>query len=71
MSQLHIYNSLSKEKEAFSPINDGHIGMYVCGPTVYSDAHLGNIRTFIAFDVVYRYLVHLGYKVRYLSLIHI
>jgi cysteinyl-tRNA synthetase len=65
MSQLHLYNSLSKEKEAFNPINDGHIGMYVCGPTVYSDVHLGNIRTFIAFDVIYRYLLHLGYKVRY------
>ena len=66
MSQeLKIYNSLSRTKEVFHPIQDGHIGMYVCGPTVYSDVHLGNCRTFVSFDVIYRYLMYLGYKVRY------
>ncbi len=66
MSQeLKIYNSLSRKKEVFRPIHQDHIGMYVCGPTVYSDVHLGNCRTFVSFDVVYRYLMHLGYKVRY------
>ena len=62
---LKIYNSLSGEKELFKPIHEGHVGMYVCGPTVYSNVHLGNCRTFISFDLVYRYLKHLGYKVRY------
>lgn len=62
---LKIYNSLSGEKEIFTPITDGTIGMYVCGPTVYSNVHLGNVRTFMSFDVIYRYLLHLGYKVRY------
>ena len=64
-NQLKIYNSLSKTKEAFKPVHDGHIGMYVCGPTVYSNAHLGNVRTFMFFDVAFRYFLHLGYKVRY------
>ena len=64
-NQLKIYNSLSKKKEDFKPITEGYVGMYVCGPTVYSNAHLGNVRTFMFFDVVYRYLLHLGYKVRY------
>lgn len=64
-SQLHIYNTLSGEKELFKPIVDNHIGMYVCGPTVYSDVHLGNCRTFISFDMIYRYFLHLGFKVRY------
>ena len=64
-NQLNIYNSLSKSKEAFKPVHDGHIGMYVCGPTVYSNAHLGNVRTFMFFDVAFRYFLHLGYKVRY------
>lgn len=63
--QLKIYNSLSGEKELFRPIHDGSVGMYVCGPTVYSNVHLGNCRTFISFDLVFRYLKHLGYKVRY------
>ncbi|MFP9116054.1 cysteine--tRNA ligase [Flavobacterium sp. RHBU_3] len=63
--QLKIYNSLSGDKEVFTPILDGNVGMYVCGPTVYSNVHLGNCRTFISFDLVYRYLKHLGYKVRY------
>lgn len=62
---LKLYNSLSGKKETFKPITPGHVGMYVCGPTVYYDAHLGNCRTFVSFDVVYRYLTHLGHKVRY------
>ncbi|SEI80687.1 cysteinyl-tRNA synthetase [Myroides marinus] len=63
--QLKMYNSLSGEKEVFKPIHEGKVGMYVCGPTVYSYVHLGNCRTFISFDLVYRYLKHLGYAVRY------
>ena len=62
---LKIYNTLSGEKELFKPLNEGNIGMYVCGPTVYSNVHLGNVRTFMSFDVIYRYLLHLEYKVRY------
>jgi len=62
---LHIGNSLSRKKERFIAINPPYVGMYVCGPTVYSNVHLGNVRTFLTFDVVFRYLVHLGYKVRY------
>jgi len=62
---LKIYNSLSGEKELFTPIHDGNVGMYVCGPTVYSNVHLGNVRTFMSFDVIYRYFLHLDYKVRY------
>lgn len=62
---IKIYNSLTGKKEDFTPINEGHIGMYVCGPTVYSNVHLGNVRTFMSFDMVFRYLKHLGYKVRY------
>ncbi|WP_310992458.1 cysteine--tRNA ligase [Aequorivita marina] len=65
MQDLHIYNSLTKKKEKFEPIHEGAIGMYVCGPTVYSNVHLGNCRTFLSFDLVFRYLKHLGYKVRY------
>ena len=64
-NKLKIYNSLSKSKEDFIPLTEGYVGMYVCGPTVYSNAHLGNVRTFMFFDVLYRYLLHLGYKVRY------
>ncbi len=63
--ELKIYNSISGEKETFKAITEGNIGMYVCGPTVYSNVHLGNCRTFISFDMVFRYLKHLGYKVRY------
>jgi cysteinyl-tRNA synthetase len=63
--QLKIYNSLTGEKEIFKPILDGNVGMYVCGPTVYSNVHLGNVRTFLSFDFIYRSLMHLGYKVRY------
>ena len=62
---LVITNSLSGKKEKFEPLNPPFVGLYVCGPTVYSDVHLGNCRTFISFDMVYRYLTHLGYKVRY------
>ncbi len=62
---LKVYNSLSGTKELFEPINEGHVGMYVCGPTVYSHVHLGNCRTFMSFDMIFRYLRHLGYKVRY------
>ncbi len=64
-NQITLYNSLSRKKEAFNPIVEGHIGMYVCGPTVYSDVHLGNCRTFVSFDVIYRFLLFSGYKVRY------
>lgn len=64
-NELIIYNTLSRSKEKFTPIHPGMVGLYVCGPTVYSDVHLGNCRTFISFDLIYRYLVHLGYKVRY------
>jgi len=63
--QLKIYNSLSNNKEDFKPLTKGSIGMYVCGPTVYSNVHLGNVRTFMSFDLIYRYFRHLGYKVRY------
>lgn len=62
---LYIYNSLSRVKQPFKPIHEGHAGMYVCGPTVYGDAHLGHARPAITFDILYRYLQHLGYKVRY------
>ena len=62
---LQIYNTLSGKKEVFNPINEGAIGMYVCGPTVYSNVHLGNVRTFMSFDMIFRYFKHLGYKVRY------
>ncbi len=63
--QLKVYNSLTGKKEVFTPLNEGHVGMYVCGPTVYSNVHLGNCRTFMSFDMIFRYLRHLGYKVRY------
>lgn len=62
---IHLANSLSGKKELFEALNPGHIGMYVCGPTVYSDVHLGNVRTFLTFDIIFRYFRHLGYKVRY------
>jgi len=63
--QIKLYNSLTNKKEDFKPIVEGSIGMYVCGPTVYSNVHLGNVRTFMSFDLIYRYFKHLGYKVRY------
>ncbi len=65
MQNIKIYNTLSRQKEVFESIVPGHIGMYVCGPTVYNYVHLGNVRTFLTFDVLYRYLMHSGYKVRY------
>ena len=65
MQTLKIYNSLSRQKEVFESIVPNHVGMYVCGPTVYNFVHLGNVRTFMTFDVLYRYLIHIGYKVRY------
>ncbi len=63
---LKIYNSLSSQKEVFNSINKKMVGMYVCGPTVYNTVHLGNCRTFVSFDLIFRYLKHLGYKVRYI-----
>ncbi|PJJ83942.1 cysteine--tRNA ligase [Mucilaginibacter auburnensis] len=62
---LFVYNTLTRKKEVFTPLAAPHVGMYVCGPTVYSDAHMGNCRTYISFDLIFRYLTHLGYKVRY------
>ncbi|MES2727825.1 MAG: cysteine--tRNA ligase [Bacteroidota bacterium] len=64
-SKLSLYNTLTRTTEEFNPILPNHVGMYVCGPTVYSNAHLGNARTFISFDVIFRYFLHLGFKVRY------
>ena len=64
-SKLKIYNTLTRKKEEFKPLNPPHVGLYVCGPTVYSDVHLGNVRSFLSFDVVFRFLKYLGYSVRY------
>ncbi|MFH1319064.1 MAG: cysteine--tRNA ligase [Bacteroidota bacterium] len=64
-NQLFVYNTLSRKKELFEPLNPPHAGMYVCGPTVYGDAHLGHARAAIVFDLIFRYLTHLGYNVRY------
>jgi cysteinyl-tRNA synthetase len=63
--EMQLYNSLSRKKETFKPLKEGFVGMYVCGPTVYSDVHLGNCRTFVSFDIIYRYLKYLGYQIRY------
>jgi cysteinyl-tRNA synthetase len=65
MSQFKVYNSLTRQKELFRPITPGHVGLYVCGPTVSGESHLGHARPYITFDVLYRYLTHLDYKVRY------
>ncbi|MBA3679671.1 MAG: cysteine--tRNA ligase [Bacteroidetes bacterium] len=65
MQPLFLYNTLTRKKEEFKAIKPPLVGLYVCGPTVYSDVHLGNCRTFISFDMIYRYLIHIGYKVRY------
>ena len=65
IQNLQLYNTISRKKEKFEPLNSPHVGMYVCGPTVYSDVHLGNCRTFISFDLIFRYLKFSGYKVRY------
>lgn len=64
-SKLVIYNTLTRQKERFEPLHAPNVGMYVCGPTVYGDPHLGHARPAITFDLVFRYLKHLGYKVRY------
>ena len=64
-SKFYIYNTLTRKKEEFKPLHAPHVGLYVCGPTVYGDGHLGHARPAITFDVLYRYLTHLGYKVRY------
>jgi cysteinyl-tRNA synthetase len=65
MSPLKVHNSYTRQKEVFTPLTPGHVGMYVCGPTVSGESHLGHARPFITFDFIYRYLMHLGYKVRY------
>ncbi len=65
MSELKVYNSLTREKEIFKSITPGHVGLYVCGPTVSGESHLGHARPYVTFDIVYRWLMHLGYKVRY------
>ena len=65
MQQLKLFNSYTGKKEIFKPIKKNSVGMYVCGPTVYNNVHLGNCRTFISFDLILRYLKHLGYKVKY------
>ncbi len=62
---LKIYNTLTRQKDVFEPLSPPYVGMYVCGPTVYNNAHLGNVRTFMTFDLLFRYLMHMGYKVRY------
>ncbi len=67
MDKLHIYNTLSREKEEFKPIKEGFVGIYVCGPTVYGDPHLGHAKSYVSFDVVIRYLRYLGYNVRYVQ----
>src|ERR1035437_9170835 len=64
-NNILIYNTLSRKKELFIPLKSPFVGMYVCGPTVYGDAHLGHARPYVTFDLVFRYLKHLGYKVRY------
>jgi cysteinyl-tRNA synthetase len=65
IQQIQLYNTLTRKKEVFEPLNAPHVGMYVCGPTVYSDVHLGNCRTFLSFDLIFRYLKYSGFKVRY------
>jgi cysteinyl-tRNA synthetase len=64
---LQVYNTLTRQKEPFVPLHEGHVGIYVCGPTVYSDAHLGHAKSYVSFDVIVRYLRFLGYKVRYVQ----
>ncbi len=67
MQHLMVYNSLTRQKELFESLNPPHVGMYVCGPTVYGEPHLGHAKSYVSFDVIYRYLLHLGYKVRYVQ----
>lgn len=64
---LRVYNYLSRTEEEFTPVHPGFVGMYVCGPTVYGEAHIGHAKVYITFDVVHRYLEYLGYKVRYVQ----
>src|SRR6478736_539920 len=64
-SELKVNNSLTRQKEVFKPITPKHVGMYVCGPTVSGESHLGHARPYITFDIIFRWLMHLGYKVRY------
>jgi cysteinyl-tRNA synthetase len=64
---LYIYNTLSRSKEEFKPIREGHVGMYVCGPTVYSHSHIGHAKSYVSFDVIVRYLRYLGNEVRYIQ----
>src|SRR4028118_407014 len=65
MTELKVYNSYTRQKEIFQPVTPGYVGLYVCGPTVSGESHLGHARPFITFDFILRYLTHLGYKVRY------
>jgi len=65
MQDLYIYNTITRKKEKFEPVSPPHVGLYVCGPTVYGDAHLGQARSSITFDLLFRYLKHIEYKVRY------
>ncbi|HKJ45940.1 MAG TPA: cysteine--tRNA ligase [Balneolales bacterium] len=67
MKELHIYNSLTRQKEKFTPLHKGFVGIYVCGPTVYGDAHLGHAKSYVSFDIVIRYFRYLGYRVRYVQ----
>ncbi|MCK5077874.1 MAG: class I tRNA ligase family protein, partial [Calditrichia bacterium] len=64
---LKIYNTLTRKKEEFVPLEEGKVGIYVCGPTVYGHPHLGHAKSYISFDLVVRYLKHLGYKVKYVQ----
>lgn len=67
MDKLHVYNTLSRKKELFESLNPGFVGMYVCGPTVYGDAHLGHAKSYVSFDIIFRYLKYAGYQVRYIQ----
>ncbi len=67
MQDVYLYNSLSRKKEKFEPLNPGFVGIYVCGPTVYGHSHLGHAKSYISFDVIVRYFRYLGYKVRYVQ----
>ena len=64
---LKIYNTITRKKEEFKPITEGHVGMYVCGPTVYGYPHLGHAKSYVTFDTIYRYLLYKGYKVKYVQ----
>ena len=67
MEKLHVFNTLTRSKERFVPLQEGFVGMYVCGPTVYGDAHLGHAKSYVSFDIIVRYLRYLGFKVRYVQ----